>query len=121
MDSMFQCLCGAGHVLFRSATECGNSDFPALGRDGPDGVKVAFRSDRKSGFDDIDSEVLELDSHPDLLSQIHRAAGRLFARAQGCIKDADSVLWHGVPPVGKQMRMLRAVGPRVKAIIFMLG
>src|SRR5215211_5231912 len=102
MSSIFQCLCGTGHVLFRSATERSDFEFPALGRDGPDIVKVTFRSDRKSGFNDIDAEILELHSHPDLLSQVHRAAGRLFAIAQGCIKDADSVLWHGVPPVGKQ-------------------
>ena len=67
----------------------------------------------------IDSEVLELDRHPDLLCEIHRAAGRLFTIAQSGIEDADSVLWHGVPPVGKQERMLRRLGPRVKAIIFM--
>ena len=50
-------------------------------------------------------------------SQVHRAAGRLFAVAQGCIKDADSVLWHGVPSCGQAMRMLRRLG-QDKAIIF---
>src|ERR1051325_704301 len=102
MNSVFQSLGGTDHVLFRGATERSHFNLPALGRDGPDGVKVAFRSDRKSGFDDIASEVLELHRHPDLLSQIHRAAGRLFAVAQGGIKDADSVLWHGVPPVASK-------------------
>ena len=33
MNSVFQCLCGAGHVLFRSPTERSYCDFPALGRD----------------------------------------------------------------------------------------
>src|SRR5215211_2766628 len=101
MGSVFQAFCGARDVLFRSATERSDFNFTALGRDGPDGVKVTFRSDRESGLNDVDAEILELRRHPNLLSQIHRAAGRLFAVAQGCIKDADSVLWHGVPPRGQ--------------------
>src|SRR5687768_16548082 len=90
MSSIFQSFCGAGYVLYRSAAEGSHFHFSALRRDGPNGGIIAFRSDRKSGFDDVNAEVLELHRHPDLLSQVHRAAGRLFAVAQGCIKNADS-------------------------------
>src|ERR1044071_10365450 len=97
MDGILQSVGGAIHVLVRRTTERGNLDVPALGRNGTNRGEVTFRGDRKACFDDVDSEILKLFGHLDLLCQIHRAAGRLFAVAQGCIKDADSVLWHGVP------------------------
>src|SRR5262245_29548856 len=100
-SSILQRFSGPGDVLFRGAAERGDFDFLALGRDGFDGRKVTVGSNRKAGFDDVDSEVLELVSHPDLLCQVHRAAGRLFTVAQGRIKDADSVLWHGVSSCGQ--------------------
>src|SRR6185437_7715418 len=88
-------------VLFGGAAERGDFDFLALGGNGFDGGEVTIRCDGKAGFDDVDAEVLELVSHPDLLRQVHRAAGRLFAIAQSGIEDADSVCWHGVPSCGQ--------------------
>src|SRR5215212_11090905 len=107
-SSILQCLGGTSHVLLGGAAERGDFDFPALGTDGFDGREVTLGSDRKAGFDNIDSEILKLVRHPDLLCQVHRAAGRLFAVTQSGVKNADSGLWHGFPPVGKQGRMLRS-------------
>src|SRR4051794_27016700 len=100
-SSIAQCLGSAGDVLFRRAAEGGDLDVLTLGRNGFDGGEVAFRGDRKSGFDDVDSEVLELVSHPDLLRQVHRAAGRLLTIAQSGVEDADGGLWHGVSSCGQ--------------------
>src|SRR5215213_1304816 len=102
VSSIFQRLGSACHVLFGGATERRHFDLPALGGDGFDGSEVTFGGNRKAGLNDIYSEVLELVGHPDLLWQVHRAAGRLFTVTQSRIEDADSVLWHGVPPAGKQ-------------------
>ncbi len=79
MSRIMQSLRGAGDVLFRGATERGNLNCLALSRDGPDGGKVAFRSYRKAGLNDVDAEILELIGHPDLLGQVHWATRRLLA------------------------------------------
>src|SRR5690349_3325748 len=84
-SSILQRLGSARDILFGGAAERGDFDYLALGGDGFDGGEVTFRSDRKAGFDDVDTEILELVSHPDLLRQVHRAAGRLFTIAQSGI------------------------------------
>src|SRR5262245_45428422 len=90
-SSILQRLGSARDVLLGGAAERGHLHVLALGGDGFDRSEVTVGSDRKAGFDDVDSEVLELVGHPDLLCQVHRAAGRLFAVTQSCIEDADSV------------------------------
>src|SRR6185436_19082660 len=100
-SSILKRLGSARYILFGGATKRGDFDVVTLRGDGFDGREVTVRSYWKSGFDDIDAEILELVGHPDLLRQVHRTAGRLFAVAQSGIKDADSVLWHGVPSCGQ--------------------
>src|SRR5689334_20262650 len=90
--SELQRLSSAGDVLFRCPAERCDCNVPALSRDSPDRCKVAFGRDRKPGFNDVNAKALELLRHPDLFVEIHRAAGRLFAVAQGRVEDADSGL-----------------------------
>src|SRR5205085_7139866 len=90
--SKLQCLSSAGDVLFRRPAERRDGNVSALSRDSPHRRKVTFGCDRKSGLDDVNTEVLQFLSHPDLFVEIHRAAGRLFAVAQGRVEYADSGL-----------------------------
>jgi hypothetical protein len=54
-----------------------------------DRLEVAGRSDRKAGFDNIDAEGDEGLGDLHLLLQVHAAAGRLLAVAEGCVEDFD--------------------------------
>ena len=100
-SSVPQRLRSASDVLFRRSAECRNFNFSAFDGDSPDCCEVTFGRDWKACFDDIDTEILKLLGYPDLLIEIHRAAGRLFAVTQGCIKDADSGLCHGISSCGQ--------------------
>ena len=57
-----------------------------------DRLEVTVRGDREPGLDDIDPHALEHGGDPDLLLDIHRAAGRLLPVAQGRIEDDDVVV-----------------------------
>src|SRR5207302_7928613 len=52
---------------------------------------VALRGDRKSSFDNVDAQRLQLPRQFELLGQVHRAAGRLLAVAQSGIENLDSL------------------------------
>ena len=54
-----------------------------------DSLEVAGRSDRESGFDDVDSQVHQGLGNLHLLAQVHARAGRLLAVAQGGVEDPD--------------------------------
>ncbi len=57
-------------------------------RDGPHRLKVPWRSDRKSCFDDVDSKIDESLSDFEFLREIHAATGRLLAIAKRCVEDS---------------------------------
>ena len=59
----------------RQARDGDTSDFR---RDFFHGLEVAFRSNRKSGFNDVDLKALELTGEPQLLFHVHAEAGSLF-------------------------------------------
>src|SRR6202035_1401531 len=60
-------------------------------RDTADGFKITRRRRRESSLDDIDIEPLELTRDRDLLFDIHRASGRLFAVAQRGVENPDVI------------------------------
>ncbi len=64
----------------------------ALG-DLADGLEVAVGGDRKAGFDDVDTHVVEDFGDLQLFFQGHGGAGRLFAVAQGGVEDADLIFF----------------------------
>jgi len=60
-------------------------------------LKIAFRSNRKSGFDDVNAQVFELARQTYFFLQIHRTPRRLFAVVQSRIKNSDFVGFHFFP------------------------
>ena len=57
-----------------------------------DGGEVAFRGDRKTGLDDIDTHLVEQLGDFELLFMGHRGAGALLAIAQRGVEDDDAIL-----------------------------
>src|SRR5258705_7255414 len=108
----------AFYVLLSRATKCSYCNLTALGRHCLNRCEVPFRGNRKTCFDNVDTEFLQLRSHPHLLIKVHRTAGRLFAVAQGRIENHDSLLWHGCPSRGQAQTMLKFATMEVKVIIF---
>jgi hypothetical protein len=62
-----------------------------LARDRVDGLPVAARGGRESGFDHVDPEFCESARDTQLLGPRHAAAGRLLAVAQRGVENQDSV------------------------------
>ena len=58
--------------------------------------EVAGRGDGETGLDHVHAHLIENFSHTQLFLEIHRAAGRLFAVAQGRIKDDDTFVLIGI-------------------------
>ena len=52
-------------------------------------LKIADRSDRKSGFDHVDSQLGQFLCHLQLFVEVHAATGRLLAVTQGGVEDGD--------------------------------
>jgi hypothetical protein len=71
VDRIFQSLGGTSYILFSGTTESSDFNVLAPGSHSPDSGKVTFRRNRKARFNDVDSEILELVCHPDLLCQVH--------------------------------------------------
>jgi hypothetical protein len=57
-------------------------------------LEVSFRGDRETRFDDVDPERLELRRDAQLLLEVHRAARRLLAVAQGGV-EYENGIGHG--------------------------
>ena len=79
------------NVLAVGARERRDRGLPDLTRNRLDRLEVPLRSDRKTGFNDVDVESLELPGHLQFLFEIHRTAGGLFAIAQRGIEDVDFI------------------------------
>ena len=57
-----------------------------------DGLKITFRRDGETGFDDIDAHFVQQLGNFQLFVMGHGRAGALFAVAQSGVKDQDAVL-----------------------------
>src|SRR5258706_148602 len=88
----------APHVHLQGAAKSGHGNLATLGRDCLDRGKVAFRGNRESGFDDIDSERLEFLRQVHLLLEVHGTARRLLAVAQRRVEDSYPLPCHHTPP-----------------------
>ena len=76
-------------VLEARAREAGD-DRAAYGLgDGLDGIEVTVGGDRETGLDHVDPEACELLGDLQLLGDVERDAGRLFAVSQGRVEDLD--------------------------------
>ena len=64
--------------------------------------KIAHGSDRKSGLDDVHAQIDQRLRNFELLAQIHAAARRLLAVAQGRVEDCNLAVFarcgHGIGP-----------------------
>src|SRR6185437_7952723 len=58
-----------------------------------DGLKIAFRGDRKTGLDDVDAHVVEHFGDLELFLERHGRARALLAVAQGGVEYDDAVLF----------------------------
>src|SRR5947209_12651645 len=70
------------------ASQSGNSYAACMGSNLSDGQEITWRSRRKTGFDDIHIEARELLGNLNLLFSGHSGSWRLFAIAQGCVKNS---------------------------------
>ena len=68
--------------------------------------KIAIGGNRKPGFDDIDAHFIKLFCDHEFFLMGHRCAGRLFAIAQGGIKNQNLVL------ARRNVAMSGGAGPR---------
>ena len=60
-----------------------------------DRLEVAVRGDREASLDDVDAHLLEHGRDAQFLLEIHRAARRLFAVAQGGVEDDHALVGGG--------------------------
>jgi hypothetical protein len=77
---------GSFNVTRTTTRQGGNYRASNLPRQRPHGVKVPFRCDRKSGFNDVYAQTIELVRHAQLLFAVHAATWRLFSVAQGGVE-----------------------------------
>ncbi len=82
---------GAVDVAGGGAGEAGDGGAFALPRDLADRGEVAVGGDGEARLDDVDAERLELGGDAQLLLEVHRAARRLLAVAQGRVENPDLV------------------------------
>ena len=82
---------GAVDILDRGARQTGDRAGFDDGGDFANGFEIAVRGDRKPGLNDIDTHFLEHQGDANLLVQVHRTAGRLFAVAQRGVENSDAV------------------------------
>jgi hypothetical protein len=62
-----------------------------LGGDRLHGFEVALGGDRKAGLDDVDAHLLQDLGDLQLFLEVHGAARRLLAVAQGGVEDEDAL------------------------------
>ena len=77
-----------------TARQAANRRAAKVGRDFSHCFKVTGRSNRETAFDHVDAQIDECLGNLQLFVQIHTRAGRLFAVAEGRVKDLDDS-WFG--------------------------
>ena len=94
----FQGLSAALDVGRAGAGQAADLEPADLAGDGAHGLEVALAGDGEARLQDVHAQALELAGQRQLLGQVHAAAGRLLAVAQGGVEDADGLAAHGVAP-----------------------
>src|SRR5512134_2961428 len=79
-------------ISLHCSAECCDGCVLDLARDRLNGRKITVGRDRKSRLDYIYTKSFELQSHLDLLVEIHRTSRRLFSVAKGRIENCDLVV-----------------------------
>ena len=80
---------GALDVVPGRARQGGDHRSPHFAGHGVHRPEVVLGGDRETRLDDVHPQRIELPGHPELLFQIHAAAGRLLAVAQRRVEDDD--------------------------------
>src|SRR6185369_1407453 len=80
-------------VFFYRPRQPGNGWRAYLRRYAAYGFEIAFRSDRETGFQNVDIETFQLARHLQLVFDIHAESGRLFTVAQ-CRIENDYLVIH---------------------------
>src|SRR4029450_9200452 len=75
-------------------------------RDTPDRFKIAGRTVREAGLDDIDAEPGQLFCDHDFFFNIHARARRLLSIPQRCIEDSDHARHMVTPSASKNTKAL---------------
>src|SRR5262245_4597655 len=78
-------------VVLEAARECGDTRAPNVPGDTLHGVEISGGSDRKAGFDDVHTELLELARKAQLFFGVHATTGRLLAIAQRSIENEQAI------------------------------
>src|ERR1035437_9005566 len=78
-------------VVFSCAGESSDGNSAYFLGDLADGLEVAARGDRETGFNDIDAENGKLPREADLLGRVHGKTRRLLAVAKRSVEDAYDV------------------------------
>ena len=88
---MLKCFPGSVDVLVVGSSQAADLNVAIAKRccNLANGLEVAWRRDRKAGFDDVHAEIDEGLSDLQFLLEIHAAARRLLAVTQRRVKDPD--------------------------------
>src|SRR5438045_4143796 len=93
-DRRLQRLRPAFNVMTRSPRQYRDNRTRHRRRNGLHRREVPIRSDRETGLDNVNSQLIELPPQPDFLMHVHAAARRLLAVAERRIKNSNSLAFH---------------------------
>ncbi len=83
------------NILFVAPRQTTDRRAANLLRDLMDGLEIARRCDRKTGLDNVDSQIRQHLCDLELLGNVHARAGRLFTVAQRRVENLDDAVRHG--------------------------
>ena len=91
MAGVFDGFPAAVNIRLHAAAEAGHLDVARLPGDLAHGIKVSLAGGGEAGLHDIHAQDFELMGETEFFLLVHGCAGRLFAVAQGGIKEIDAV------------------------------